>query len=328
MLDRRDLPGDTGGIILLNLYSDDGLRSTNNSALWDSFMVDFKLEFNVLDYFLGCAIEWDPITSIIKLDLRKYLREIVAKYDMTDIHPSPIPLPAGRKIYMNEEWNGDENMRNLYQQIAGSLNYAAQLRPELMFSVSQLSRVMSCPTQENLSLARQVIKYIIGSLHLKITYRPDDPNDVLSETNNELMMFTDSDWATSVDTRCSHGCYVIMFAGAAVAHRSKSHKSVMLSSAAAEYYEASEGCRELAYIRGILKDFYGAECPSTLTYIDNQACIAMAKMPGFSRSRSTFQFEFAICASVAQTRWSSYVPLARDLKLQTSEPRPFRSPPL
>jgi len=35
-------------------------------------MVDFKAEFNVLekdpDYFLGCAIEWDPITSVIKLD--------------------------------------------------------------------------------------------------------------------------------------------------------------------------------------------------------------------------------------------------------------------
>ena len=60
-----------------------------------------------------------------------------------------------------------------------------------------------------------------------------------------------------------------MFAGAAIAHRGKSHKSVMLSSAALEYYEATEGCRELAYIRGILKDFYGAECPSTPTYIDN-----------------------------------------------------------
>jgi len=48
-----------------------------------------------------------------------------------------------------------------------------------MFSVSQLSRVMSCPTQENLSLARQVVKYIIASLDLEITYRPDDPNDPL-----------------------------------------------------------------------------------------------------------------------------------------------------
>jgi len=59
----------------------------------------------------------------------------------------------------------------------------------------------------------------------------------------------------------------------------------MLSSAVAEYYEASEGYRELAYIRGILKDFNGAECPSTPTFIDNQACIAMAKMPVFSEEQ-------------------------------------------
>jgi len=159
-----------------------------------------------------------------------------------------------------------------------------------MFSISQLSRVMSCPIQENLSLARQGIKYIIGSLDLKIIYLPDDPNDPLFETNNEFIMFTDFDWATSVDTRCSHKSYVIIFAGAAIAHRSKSHKSIMLSSEAAEYYQASEGCRELVYIRGILKDFYGAECPSTPTYIDNQACIAMPKMPVYSEKQKHIPF--------------------------------------
>jgi len=112
MLDRRDLPGDAGGTILFNLYSDDGLGSTDILALWDSFMVNFKAAFNVLekdpDYFLGCAIEWDPITGIIKLDPGKYLHEIVAKYVMTDVHSSPIPLPAGMKIYMNADGNGAE----------------------------------------------------------------------------------------------------------------------------------------------------------------------------------------------------------------------------
>ena len=84
---------------------------------------------------------------------------------------------------------------------------------------------MGCPTQENLSLIRQVIKFIIGSLDLKITQRPDDPND--QKMNNELMMFTDSDWATSVDTRCSHGCYVIMFAGAAIARMEASRTNLL-----------------------------------------------------------------------------------------------------
>ena len=170
---------------------------------------------------------------------------------------------------MNETWNGDQDLRKLYQQISGSLNCADQLRPEWMFSVSQLSRVMSCPTSESLNLARQVIRYIMGTLDLKITYRPDDPRVPFSDTDTKCMMFMDSDQATSVDTRRSHGYYVVTFVGAAITHRSKAQKSVMLSSAVAKYYEASEGCREIAYIRGILADFYGFELPPSRTFIDN-----------------------------------------------------------
>ena len=52
----------------------------------------------------------------------------------------------------------------------------------------------------------------------------------------------------------AHGCYALMYAGAAVSCRSMSHKSVMLSTAAAEYHEASEAFREIAFIRRILAD--------------------------------------------------------------------------
>ena len=107
MLDRRDADDvSMQGIILLNLYSDDGLASIDNSKLWDKFMIDFKGAFEVVekdpDYFLGCAIEWDPETGVIQLDASKYLREVIAKFDMVGAHPSPIPAPAGMKIYANE----------------------------------------------------------------------------------------------------------------------------------------------------------------------------------------------------------------------------------
>ena len=54
----------------------------------------------------------------------------------------------------------------------------------------------------------------------------------------------------------------------------------LITPAAAEYNEASESCREIAYIRGILEDFYEVETlePAPL-YIDNDAaCIAMSQM--------------------------------------------------
>ena len=116
MLDRRDaIEESIRGIILLNLYSDNGLESMDNSTLWDSFMLDFKRAFDVVekdpDRFLGCAIEWDPETGVIRLDASKYLRELIAKFDMVGVHPSPIPSPAGMKIY--ENWDGDEKFRNI-----------------------------------------------------------------------------------------------------------------------------------------------------------------------------------------------------------------------
>ena len=331
MLDRRDAK-DAGkrGIILLNLYSDDGLASINNSALWDVFMADFKRDFDVLekdpDYFLGCTIEWDEKTSVISLDPSKYLREVAAKFDMLDAYPSPIPLPAGAKVYMNETWDGNENNRSLYQQMCGCCNYAALLRPDLMYSVSQICRVMSCPNEENIAQARNVIKYMIGSMDEKLTFRPTDPSDPYGDYNCNLMMFSDSDWATSVDTRRSHGSYVIMMAGAAIAHRSKSHKSVMLSSAAAEYYEASESCRELAYIRGILEDFYGEPLPPTPLYIDNAACISMGNLPVFSERQKHIPIRVAHLKECTAERMVELKPVSTKFELADIGTKALPSP--
>jgi hypothetical protein len=61
----------------------------------------------------------------------------------------------------------------------------------------------------------------------------------------------------------------------------------MLSTAAAEYYEGSEACREIAFIRTILKDFYrnhDSMLPTPL-YIDNSAAISMGKVPQFSEKQ-------------------------------------------
>ena len=80
-----------------------------------------------------------------------------------------------------------------------------------------------------------------------------------------------------------------MLAGAVVSWRSRSHKSVMLSSAAAEYYEASEACREIAFVRGILSDFYGKDevepLDPTPLMIENQATIALGQMPQFTEKQ-------------------------------------------
>jgi hypothetical protein len=85
-----------------------------------------------------------------------------------------------------------------------------------------------------------------------------------------------------------------MFGEAAITWRSKSQKSVMLSTAAAEYYEASEACREITFVRGTQEDFYGGALIPTPLFIDNEAAIAMGNLPHLRNARSIFRSESAI----------------------------------
>ena len=288
MLMLRRTTGKNRGVILLNVYSDDGLASIDNEELWCEFMQDFKAKFEVLekdpDYFLGAGIVQHDDGSI-DIDPSKYLRESVAKYDMDKAVTSPLPMPAGTKMYMDHGALLDDEGINLYQQMTGTIMYASLLRPELSYYASQLGKVMSTPSEPHMVLARKVLQFVSGTLEERHTFHPPG-HAGFSERDLSLLAFSDSDWACSVDTRRSHGCYVVMMAGAAVSWRSRSHKSVMLSTAAAEYYEASEACREIAFIRGILEDFYDQEVlEPTPLYIDNQACIAMGQMPQFTEKQ-------------------------------------------
>ena len=281
------------GRILMNVYSDDGLASTNNEMLWDKFMSDFKSKFDVKekspDYFLGAGIIQHE-SGAISLDPSKYLREVASSYDMSKSIHTKLPMAPGSKLYMPQADDPEcsKEQTNLYQQMAGSVMYASLLRPDLMYYASQLGKVMSRPSLEHLRLARMVIQYCNATAEEVITYRPYGC-DGWGSNDLQLIAFSDSDWACAQDTRRSHGCHIIMLAGAAVSWRSRSHKSVMLSSAAAEYYEASEACREIAFVRGILSDFYGKDevepLEPTPLMIDNQAAIAMGQMPQFTEKQ-------------------------------------------
>jgi hypothetical protein len=84
------------------------------------------------------------------------------------------------------------------------------------------------PNEQNLLITQNILKYALGSLDEKITFRPADVNDPLGDFNYGLMAFTDSDWATHVDTRRSQGCYIIMLTGGYIPHRQSSQISYTL----------------------------------------------------------------------------------------------------
>ena len=162
-------------------------------------MMDLKSKFDLEekehDYFLGCGITQDLETGKIQLDPSKYIREMIAKYDMTNAVTSPLPMPAGTKVYMPQEDETDildDAATNLYQQITGSIMYCSLLRPDLMYYTSQLSKVMSRPTAAHMGLARKVLQYLHGTYDDVITYTPAGC-DGFEEKDVSLFSFSDSE---------------------------------------------------------------------------------------------------------------------------------------
>jgi hypothetical protein len=76
-----------------------------------------------------------------------------------------------------------------------------------------------------------------------------------------------------------------MLTGGAISWRIRSHKSVMLSTDTVEYYEGSEECREVVFIRSIMEDFYKCNLDPTTLLIDNQTVIYMSKLPQFTEKQ-------------------------------------------
>jgi len=133
----------TSGIIWLNVYSDDGLGATEDEILRQGFMQDFKSQFDLdqkaPDYFLGAGIVQDD-SGAIHLDSSKYVREMLAKYDMNRAVCLPLPMPAGIIVYMPaDDDDVHDNRTDLFQQITGSILYCSLLRPEAATSTVRAS---------------------------------------------------------------------------------------------------------------------------------------------------------------------------------------------
>jgi len=154
-----------------------------------------------------------------------------------------------------------------YQSIVGALNYSAtHTRPDVAYSVGQLSRAMAYPTPELLLAAEHVLRYLHRTRHLGLRYEAD---------TLPLEGYSDSDWAVKHST----SGFVFQICRAAISWGSKKQKSVALSSCEAEIVAASEASKEAIYLRRFLNELgFGSDKPTPLK-VDNQAARDLAYNP-------------------------------------------------
>eukprot|EP00253_Pinus_taeda_P024911 PITA_24911 len=120
----------------------------------------------------------------IFLSQKKYIGDMLNRFDMTECNPLTIPMEQNLKLTSIEGKEFEDATK--YRQLVGSLNYLTTTKPDISFVVGILSRFMQKPCEGHWSTTKRVLRYLKGTQDFGIKYTKVD--------NFNLIGYSDSDF--------------------------------------------------------------------------------------------------------------------------------------
>lgn len=132
-----------------------------------------------------------------------------------------------------------------YRSLVGCLLYLSiGTRPDITYSVQQLSQYLDCYTYTHWNAVLRIVRYLSGTRDYKLSLGGNNPISLLG--------FTDSDWANCLDTRRSVGGHAYTLGSGIISWQARKQKTVAASSCEAEYGAAFEASKEAIWLRTLL----------------------------------------------------------------------------
>eukprot|EP00253_Pinus_taeda_P034774 PITA_34774 len=154
-----------GKILIVVLYVDDVIFTSNDDQLIKNFKSVMKEEFEMTDmgflrYFLG--IEVDQNEKGIFISQARYVNQVLSRFNMQECKAAITPIVMGLKL-SREDSNKDFDP-SLYKSIVSSLMYLTATRPDIMYAVSLISRFMERPKEAHWQAAKRILRYVKGAI--------------------------------------------------------------------------------------------------------------------------------------------------------------------
>ncbi|XP_056687110.1 secreted RxLR effector protein 161-like [Spinacia oleracea] len=134
-----------------------------------------------------------------------------------------------------------------------------------------LARFMQKPSQIHLQAIKRVLRYLKGTSDYGIWYTPNK--------NSELIGYSDSDWAGSIDDMKSTSGYVFLLGNGVFSWFSQKKDIVAQSTADAEYIAVCAAANQTIWLRRILGEMGEVQKQPTTIFCDSKSAIAIAKNP-------------------------------------------------
>nr|XP_018623855.1 uncharacterized mitochondrial protein AtMg00810-like [Nicotiana tomentosiformis] len=252
------------------MYIDDILLVGNDLSEMQSLKSYLGATFKIKDlglvhYFLGLEISLHPQGYI--MSQQKFTSDLLSDFNCQ--HFSFVLTPLDPSVNLTMDMGEPISDPSLYRRLVGKLNFLQNTRPDIYFSVHNLSQFLQKPQ----------VPHMMSSLHV-LRYLMNDPaHGVLLSSSSDfsLLAYSDSDWASCVVSRKSVNGYYITLGGSPVSWKSKKQPTISLSSVEAEYLALRKVAVEISWLVRLLGDLgLLITCP-VFVFCDSHAALYMAK---------------------------------------------------
>lgn len=262
----------------LLVHVDDMLLASNDDTLLKKTAAKIGQKFEIKDlgnvkHYLGIDITKDNDGNYM-MSQTTYIKKIVDTANLNDAKFSKFPLDTGYfKLNDIGELLPDNHM---YIKLIGMLLYlSTHSRPDISASVAILSQKNSKPRTTDLNEVNRIIRYLKGTASHKLAL-----SNALCE--QELHAYSDANWAEDKETRKSNSGYFCSLNGGAVSWSCKKQELISLSTTEAEYVALSETCKEIIWLKRLVKFFDVDLRKNIVVFTDSQSCLKMIKNDKFS----------------------------------------------
>jgi len=304
------LKQDTNKLTAILVYVDDLVLTGNNIEEINHITAILHQQFKIknlddLTYFLGLEVARN--SSGLHLIQQKYVLDLLHETRILDSAPVPTPMIHSSRLKSSEGILFYEKDSSTYRRLIGRLIYLTNTRPDITFSVNNLSQFLSSPTKAHQQAFFRILRYLKGNPSASIFLHRNSPI--------HLRAYSDSNWATCPDTGKPVTGFSNFLGESLISWKSKKQHTISKILSEAEYRALATTTCELQWLTFILQDLGIPYTQPTTLFCDNQSAIQIASNPVFHERTKHIETDSHIVREKVTTGLLKLLPISSSLQI-------------